>query len=145
MIAVQGVLVRALMTHLREWRMLVFGIFFSAVGFLCLGLAYQGWMMYPAIAVWSLSFVSGSALQSLISRAFGPDEQGASQSALTSIASLTGVVGPLIMTGVLAFFTVPGRVVFGAPFYLGAVFAVIAGVCIAYAARAYRREGLGAG
>lgn len=137
-IAVQGGLVRVLMNRLQEWRMLVFGIFFSAVGFLCLGLAWKGWMMYPAIAVWSLSFVSGSAIQSLISQAFGPDEQGASQSAFTSIASLTGVIGPPILTAVFAFFTLPSHVVFGAPFFLGAVFALSAGVCVAYAVRAYR-------
>jgi DHA1 family tetracycline resistance protein-like MFS transporter len=134
-IAVQGGLIRVLSPRLGEWGLFAFGIVFNVIGFFALGLASRGWMMYPAMAVWSLGFVSGSAVQSLVSKAYGPTEQGAVQGALTSIQSLTGVIGPILMTGTFAFFTTAGHVIFGAPFYLGALLAALAGASAVYAAR----------
>lgn len=127
-IFVQMVLIRALMARMNERRLVLFGFAFNIVGFLAFGLVPYGWMLVVAQMVWSLSFVSGPAIQSLVSHQYGANEQGAVQGALTSVQSLTGVVGPLIATWVFGYFTSPRApvVVPGAAFLLGALLAVFA-------------------
>ncbi len=139
-IVVQMVVLRRLLPLLGEARTLLFGLVFQVVGFVGFGLATRSEWMYAMTAVWCLSFVSGPATQGLISKRFGPDEQGTVQGGLTSLQSLTGIVGPLVSTGVFAFFTAPGHPqVPGAPFLLGAVFSVVTGV-LATMAMARRRS-----
>lgn len=139
-IVVQMVLLRRLLPRLGEARTLLFGLVFQVVGFVGFGLAGASWVMYAMTAVWCLSFVSGPATQGLISKRFGPDEQGTVQGGLTSLQSLTGIVGPLVSTSVFAFFTAPGHPhVPGAPFLLGAVFSTATGA-LAYAAMVRRRS-----
>ena len=60
------------------------------------------------------------------------------QGALTSLISATGVVGPLLMTHLFAYFTRPAAPVHfpGAPFLLGAVLTLVSA---ALAVRSLRR------
>jgi DHA1 family tetracycline resistance protein-like MFS transporter len=53
----------------------------------------------PLVALWSLAT---PALQSLMSRRVGPDEQGRLQGALASLRAVTGMGGPLLFTQVFA-------------------------------------------
>jgi len=48
--------------------------------------------------------IMGLAIQGLISRAVGADEQGGVQGSLTSLASVAGIIGPPICTGPFAYF-----------------------------------------
>lgn len=138
-IVVQMGLLGRLLPRLGEARTLLLGLVFQVVGFVGFGLAKQSWAMYAMTAVWTLSFVSGPATQGLISKRFGPDEQGTVQGGLTSLQSVTGIVGPLLATGVFAFFTTPGHPhVPGAPFLLGALLSVSAGA-LATLAMTWRR------
>jgi DHA1 family tetracycline resistance protein-like MFS transporter len=59
-----------------------------------------------------------------MSKQVGSDEQGALQGALTSLTSLTAVVGPILATSLFSRFTAPTAVVTlpGAPFFSGAAF-----------------------
>ena len=137
-ILVQMVLLRRMLPALGEAKTLLVGLVFQVVGFVGFGLATRSAWMYAITAVWCLSFVSGPATQGLISKRFGADEQGTVQGGLTSLQSLTSIVGPLVATGVFAYFTAPGHAHLpGAPFLLGAVFSVGAG---ALAARAMVRR-----
>lgn len=127
---VQAVLLRWLVPKLGERRAVIVGLVINLIGFLGFALATHGWMMYPTIIVWCLSGISGPSLQGLLSKQFGANEQGAVQGALTSVQSLTAVVGPVIATEAFAYFTsaaAPIRLP-GAPFFLGAVFIAIATV-----------------
>ena len=139
-IVVQMGLLRVLLPRLGEARTLLFSLVFQVIGFVGFGLASESWMMYAFTAVWCLSFVGGPATQGLISKRFGPDEQGLVQGALSSLQSLTSVIGPVIATSVFAFFTAPGHpYVPGAPFLLGAVLGVVTAV-LATLAMAERRN-----
>ncbi|MBS1734332.1 MAG: hypothetical protein JST02_13640 [Bacteroidetes bacterium] len=64
-----------------------------------------------------------------------PDEQGELQGALTSLISLTSIVGPPLMTGLFSYFTKKGAPVYfpGASFLLGSVL-MLASAVIAYRA-----------
>lgn len=140
-ILVQMVILRQLLPRFGEAKTLLIGLFFQVVGFLGFGLATQSWVMFTMTAVWCLSFVGGPATQALISKRFGADEQGLVQGGLTSLQSVTGVLGPLIATTVFAYFTSPRSPyhVPGAPFLLGAIFGVVTGV-VAFWAMTLRRS-----
>jgi DHA1 family tetracycline resistance protein-like MFS transporter len=127
---VQAVIIRSAVPKLGERRAVIVGMTVNIVGFLGFALATRGWMMYPTIVVWCLSGISGPALQSLLSKQFPSNEQGGVQGALTSVQSLTGVVGPIIATQAFAYFTsatAPIKLP-GAPFFLGAALIAIATV-----------------
>jgi DHA1 family tetracycline resistance protein-like MFS transporter len=80
-----------------------------------------------------------------VSQQFDETEQGAAQGALTSIQSLTSVVGPPVFTSVFGYFTGPAPVkIPGAPFYLGAAFTVVA-VLMAKWALSHRPDPKGTG
>ena len=100
--ATQAGLAGILVAKLGEARVLVYGALGEAVSFALFGLAYQGWMLY-AILLFSCVFWSiQPAIQSLISREVPAHEQGELQGSLMSLASLTGIVNPLIMTWLFA-------------------------------------------
>ncbi|MGV3617991.1 MAG: TCR/Tet family MFS transporter [Fimbriimonas sp.] len=125
---VQMWLIRVLSKKMSDLKMLAFSMAMNVVGFVLLGSSPTGAFMLASMVVWSVSFVGGPALQSLVSRQYGPDEQGAIQGALTSLQSLSSVIGPPLFTWVFAYFTTgPSPVeVPGASFYLGALLTVVA-------------------
>lgn len=132
---VQVLLVKTLVDRLGERRAILWGLGFNIVGFAGFALATRGWMMLPVILLWSLSGVAGPTTQSLVSKQYGADEQGAVQGALASIQSLMGVVGPILATGIFGYF-ISSAAPFplpGAPFFLGAF--LVAGASV-LAARA---------
>ena len=74
------------------------------------------------------------------------NEQGELQGSLTSLISATGVVGPLLMTYLFAFFTSPAAPVQfpGAPFLLGAVLTLGSVALAAYSLKKYPPAAAGA-
>ncbi len=120
---VQGGLVRVALPKLGAPRAIVTGLLCYAAGFVLFAFASRGWMMFAFLAPYCLGGIAGPALQGTISAQVPPTEQGELQGALTSLLSATGVVGPLLMTHLFAYFTGPGAPVQfpGAPFALGAV------------------------
>lgn len=124
---VQGGLIRVILPRLGDRRAILYGLGLGALGFLLYGLATQGWMMYVVMVGASLSGIAGPALQGLISRQVGPDEQGTVQGALTSLMSLTGIVSPLVANYLFAAFTGPAAPVQipGIAFFLAAILAAL--------------------
>ncbi len=135
-IVVQVGLIKMLVARLGESKTMLWGLLFSFIGFVGFALASRSWMMIAVMLVWTLSFVVGPTTQSLVSRQFGNDEQGASQGALTSIQSLTGIVGPVVAAWVFGYFTSRNAPIHlpGAAFMLGAILvafsAIMAGAAL---------------
>ncbi|MCC6553044.1 MAG: TCR/Tet family MFS transporter [Polyangiaceae bacterium] len=102
---VQGGLIRLIMPRLRERRALIVGLLLNICGFIAFGLATRTWMMYATTLPFALGGISGPATQSLISREVGPSEQGEIQGSLSSLQSVTAIVGPLLATSLFARFT----------------------------------------
>lgn len=129
-IAVQAGLVGFLVRRLGEKRTILWGLFFNLVGFLGFAAASQGWVMIVVMLVWCLSFAGGPTTQSLISNAYGPDEQGGIQGALTSLQSLTGIVGPILGASAFGYFTASSAPILlpGAAFWLGAFLIFLSGL-----------------
>lgn len=131
--AVQGGLIRIVHPWLGNERSVYTGLLFYAAGLLLFAFASRSWMMFAFLIPYCLGGISGPALQSIISGQVPPNEQGELQGALTSLISLTSIIGPPLMTGLFAYYTHPGaRVHFsGAAFLLGAIL-MLASALIAY-------------
>jgi DHA1 family tetracycline resistance protein-like MFS transporter len=137
-IIVQGGLTGAFIGKFGERRTLIFGLVVACVAYALYGLANHGWMMYAIIVVSSVGGAATPALQSLVSRSVAANEQGAVQGAITSLQSLTGIVGPLLATQLFAYF-ISERAPWllpGAPFFMGSALVVCAtGLAIRHLAR----------
>jgi DHA1 family tetracycline resistance protein-like MFS transporter len=95
-VVVQAGLLGWMIRKLGERKVAMLGIASGATIFLLYGLATQGWMMYALILCNLLSFASGPALQSIMSKSAGASEQGTLMGALQSISSLGIVIMPVV-------------------------------------------------
>ena len=125
---VQGGLIRIIIPKLGQQRSVHVGLGFNALGFLLFALATKTWMMFAITVVYCLGGIAGPALQGIISTQVPPNEQGELQGALTSLMSVTSIVGPPLMTNTFSYFTSPTAPVYlpGAPMLLGAVLTISA-------------------
>lgn len=124
---VQGGLSRVIIPKLGQERSVYVGLLFSALGFTLFAIASQSWMMFAFLGVYALGGIAGPSVQGIISNQVLPSEQGEIQGALTSLTSITSIVGPLIMTNLFSYFTSSTAPTYfpGAPFALGAVLILI--------------------
>jgi DHA1 family tetracycline resistance protein-like MFS transporter len=120
---VQGVLVRFVNPKIGNEKSVYVGLGLYTIGLVLFGLASQSWMMFAFLIPYCLGGISGPGLQAIISGSVPANEQGELQGSLTSIISITSIVGPLVMSNLFAFFTGPIAPFYfpGAPFMLAAV------------------------
>lgn len=124
---VQGGLIRWINPRLGPNRSVYLGILLYALGLVLFGFASSGWMMYVFLIPYCLGGICGPSLQGILSSQVPPDEQGELQGALTSLVSLTAIIGPPLMTGLFSYFSSAKAPVFlpGAPFILGAILSLL--------------------
>ena len=125
---VQGGLLRVLLRHLGERRLIIAGLASGTLAYVAYGLATAGWAIYALILANLLAFAVGPALNAIVSRATDPSEQGLAMGALASLGSLMAVLAPLLGTPLLAagshYPADDWRV--GAPFFLSGALACAA-------------------
>ncbi|MES2655160.1 MAG: TCR/Tet family MFS transporter [Bacteroidota bacterium] len=123
---VQGYLIRVLMPKLGHKNSIYIGFAMYALGLLLFGFAWQGWMMFAFLVPYCLGGIGMPAVQGLVSNQVPSNEQGELQGALTSLMSLTAIVGPLLMNNLFAYATSKNSLFYlpGAPFYLGSVMVI---------------------
>lgn len=121
--AVQGGLVRFVNPKLGNEKSVYVGLLLYTFGLVLFGLATQSWMMFVFLIPYCLGGISGPGLQAIISGQVPPNEQGELQGSLTSVISITSIVGPLVMSNLFAYFTGPLAPIYfpGAPFMLAAL------------------------
>jgi len=132
---VQGGLIRVIVPKIGEAKSIFLGLALYLVGFCLFSLASQGWMMFAFMVPYALGGLSGPALQGIISNKVAANEQGEIQGVLTSLISLTAIVGPLVMTNSFYYFTQGNAPVQlpAIPFIIGAALTV---VCLIIAVKA---------
>jgi DHA1 family tetracycline resistance protein-like MFS transporter len=120
---VQGVLVRFVNPKIGNEKSVYVGLGLYTIGLVLFGLASQSWMMFAFLIPYCLGGISGPGLQAIISGSVPANEQGELQGSLTSIISITSIIGPLVMSNLFAFFTGPIAPFYfpGAPFMLAAL------------------------
>lgn len=126
---VQGYLIRVINPKLGENKSIYLGLAFLVIGLILFGFASEGWMMFAFLIPYCLGGITFPAIQGLISNEVLPTEQGELQGALTSLISLTAIIGPLIMTNLFAYATAKESLFFlpGAPFFLAALLVILSG------------------
>lgn len=124
---VQGGLIRIAIPKLGPANAVYIGLALNAIGLFCFGIASLSWMMFAFLVPYCLGGISGPALQGIISGQVPSNEQGELQGALTSLVSLSAIVGPLLMNSLFAYFTSDAATIYlpGAAFYLASLLTVI--------------------
>ena len=130
---VQGGLIRYTTPKFGEQKSIYIGLGLYAFGLLLFSFATEGWMMFVFLVPYCLGGIAGPALQSIISGNVPKNEQGELQGALTSVMSVTSIIGPLLMTNLFAWFTRPEASVkfAAAPFLAGSVFMLVSAILAA--------------
>ncbi|HMN33416.1 MAG TPA: TCR/Tet family MFS transporter [Chitinophagaceae bacterium] len=119
---VQALLIRKTSVILGNEKSVYLGFASYSLGMLLFALATQGWMMFVFLIPYCLGGISVPSLQSIISTQVPANEQGQLQGGLTSIMSLSNIVGPQLMTGMFSYFTTNSSVQLpGISFFLGAL------------------------
>ncbi len=136
---VQAGLTRVVNPRLGNEKSTYLGLALYGLGLILMAFATETWMMFAFLVPYCLGGIAGPALQSSIAGLVQPSEQGALQGALTSLMSLTAIVGPLLMNNLFFYFSKPNAPVFfpGAHFFLGGLLMVIS-IWIAY--RVFKRQ-----
>ena len=140
---VQGGLIRFVNPKLGNERSVYIGLGLYSLGLFLFAFASQTWMMFVFLIPYCLGGIAGPALQSIISKQVPKNAQGELQGGLTSLISVTTIIGPFVMTFLFSFFTKPNAKVYfpGAPFLLGAILMLGSAIIAFYT---LRRRRLGA-
>ncbi len=135
---VQGGLARRIIPKFGERKTAVFGMLISMVTLAAYGEVPSGWMIFPIIVIGAFGGLTTPAVQGIISRAVGDDEQGGIQGSLASLQSVAGFIGPIIMTLLYGHF-ISESVSYrhpGAPYFFAALLTVLA---LVFAKRSFRK------
>ncbi|PWV47666.1 TCR/Tet family MFS transporter [Chitinophaga sp. S165] len=123
--AVQAGLTRVVIPKIGNEKSIYFGLSFYTIGLILFAFATQGWMMFAFLIPYCLGGICGPSLQSVISVHVPPNQQGELQGALTSLMSLTTIIGPLIMNSTFSYFTTDK-----APFHFPGIHFLIGAACM---------------
>lgn len=134
---VQGLLIRYINPKLGNEKSVYIGLGLYALGLFLFAFASQTWMMFVFLIPYCLGGICGPALQSIITGNVPRNEQGELQGALTSMISVTTIIGPLVMTFLFSYFTSANAPVHfaGAPYLLGSILMLGSAVIAFYTLR----------
>lgn len=141
MILVQALLIRWAIPAIGAFNAGIVGLLAIIIGFCGYAFAATGWQLYPWLALASISGFVTPAFQSIMTSQIPANAQGELQGALSSINSITSIIGPLIMTQLFAAYTAPEAPVYfpGVSFFAAAV---LSGICLLIFVVVVKRHGL---
>lgn len=103
--AVQAGLTRVVNPKLGNEKSIYLGLFLYTIGLVLFAFASETWMMFAFLVPYCLGGISQPALQSILAGHVPPNEQGELQGTLTSLMSVTTIIGPPIMNNLFKYFT----------------------------------------
>jgi len=103
--AVQGGLTRVIIPKFGTERSIWVGLLLYCIGMVLFAFATKGWMMFAFLVPYCLGGIAGPALQGYMSNHVPANEQGELQGGLTSLASLSAIIGPWVMFKIFHIFT----------------------------------------
>lgn len=130
---VQGGLTRVVNPRLGNEKSIYLGLCLYALGLTLFAFASSSWMMYVFLIPYCLGGIATPSLQAILAGHVPSSEQGELQGSLTSLMSLTTIIGPPMMNNLFYHFTKPNAPVHfpGISFLLAAVFMLLS-VMICY-------------
>jgi len=104
-------------------RSIVIGFALYTIGMFLFAFASQTWMLFVFLIPYCFGGIAMPNLQSYMVGKVEPNQQGELQGGLTSLMSVTTIIGPIMMTSVFYFFTTKDApfVFPGAAFFLGGI------------------------
>jgi DHA1 family tetracycline resistance protein-like MFS transporter len=123
---VQGGLIRIVIPKIGQKNSVYIGLSLYVIGFTLFAFASEGWMMFAFMIPYGLGGIAGPALQGIMSTQVPANEQGELQGGMTSMMSITSIIGPLLMTSLFSHYTHKESGIYfpGAPFLMGAVLTI---------------------
>ena len=124
---VQGGLTGVMVKKFGSKNTIFLGFLFWITGMIMYVFVQNTFQLYAVLIPYCLGGVAGPTLQGLISNEVPANQQGELQGALTSLISLSSVIGPPIMTSIFFIFTNEKTPVFlpGAPYVLAALLMIV--------------------
>ncbi len=124
----QGLLMRPILKWLGERRTVILGLAIDTIVFTAMVFIENGWVALALTPITALASVSGPALQAMMSRIAGDDQQGELQGAFLSVNAVAMIIAPVLMTQSFWYFTTGPAPIYlpGAPFALAAVLTLAA-------------------
>jgi DHA1 family tetracycline resistance protein-like MFS transporter len=130
---VQAGLTRVINPRLGNEKSIYLGLFLYTIGLVLFAFATESWMMFAFLLPYCLGGISGPALQSILAGHVPPNQQGELQGTLTSLMSITTIIGPPIMNNMFEYFTTQKAPVhFPGAFFLLAAFLMLISLLITY-------------
>lgn len=132
---VQGGLIRIVVPKIGQIRAIYTGLILYFLGYFLFSLASEGWMMFVFMIPFALGGLAMPAIQGVIANQVPDNEQGEMQGAITSLISLTAIIGPILMTELFYRFTKEASFFYfpGAPFMMGALLTIVClFICVKY-------------
>jgi len=105
------------------------GLVMFVLATLGIGLASHGWMLYALMVPYAFTGLAGPTIQAIMSKNTKASEQGELQGSITSIVSLSEIIGPILMMSLMSWTTVgiaEDERIYGSPYFAAAVIVVIA-------------------
>jgi DHA1 family tetracycline resistance protein-like MFS transporter len=96
---VQGILPGPAARMFGERKAFLFGASAEILALVLIAFASHGWMVFALLPLFSLGGIGMPALQSLATREVNEDNQGRLQGVLTSLMSVSAIIGPLFFAG----------------------------------------------
>ncbi len=131
---VQGLLIKRSVETLGQKKTVIIGLICYAFGFFLFALAPTGLLMFVFIFPFTLGGIATPTIQGLVSNGVAANRQGELQGALTSMISITSIIGPYIMTQLFSHFANKETGVYfpGAPFLLASLLCLSSLVIMVY-------------
>jgi DHA1 family tetracycline resistance protein-like MFS transporter len=105
MIIVQAFLIRWAIPNLGAYKAGLIGLLTMTIGFSGYALSTESWQLYVWLALAALSGFVSPAFQSIMTSQVPANAQGELQGALSSLNSVTSIIGPLLMTKLFSTYT----------------------------------------
>ncbi len=108
-------------------RSIIWGFALYSIGMFLFAFASASWMMFAFLIPYCLGGIAMPNLQALMVSQVPENEQGKLQGGLTSLGSITTIIGPVMMTGIFYYFTTDNAPFHfpGSAFFLGGIFMLI--------------------
>ncbi len=126
-VIVQALLIRPVLRKLGEKKTILLAFGVDIVVFIAIAFITSGNVAIIVGPISSIGAMAQPALQGVMSRNVGAEEQGVLQGVISSIRSLSMIIAPVMMTQVFAYFSKPYTDYYfpGAPFVLSAFLLMI--------------------
>ena len=134
---VQGFLVGKAIGWFGKRNVVIFGFLLWTLGMFLFSQASEPWMLYAFLIPYALGGVAGPTVQGIISNQVSVKEQGILQGSITSLVSVTAILGQLIFAPVFYYYVRPETNIYfpGASFALAAILLFLAFVLAMIAMR----------